>query len=168
MTGEYDLTVVIESPAQVTYVTPGPQGAPGEDGIGLPPGGTTSQALVKINSTNYNAEWTTINKSFVGLNNVDNTSDINKPVSLAVQNAIDSIDTSLTKESFVLSSSDISAKYITLSNAPKKPESVSLFPSGGLQQVNGVDFDVVGSVVSWAGLGLDGFLEENDRIIIHY
>jgi len=57
-------------------------------GFGVPAGGTANQALTKIDSTNYNTQWSTINKSFVGLGNVDNTSDMNKPISTATQNAL--------------------------------------------------------------------------------
>jgi hypothetical protein len=35
--------------------------------------------------------WQTLDKSSVGLSNVDNTSDLNKPVSIATQTAIDNI-----------------------------------------------------------------------------
>lgn len=38
----------------------GPQGNPGAPGQGVPTGGTAGQALVKINATDYNTQWTTI------------------------------------------------------------------------------------------------------------
>jgi len=37
---------------------PGPIGPPG---IGAPPGGTANQVLAKIDSTNYNTQWLTVN-----------------------------------------------------------------------------------------------------------
>lgn len=54
----------------------------------VPTGGTTNQALTKVSSTDYATQWSTIDKTFVGLPNVDNTSDVNKPVSTAVTAAI--------------------------------------------------------------------------------
>jgi len=39
----------------------GPAGAPGAPGVGVPTGGTAGQFLTKIDSTNYNTDWTTIN-----------------------------------------------------------------------------------------------------------
>jgi hypothetical protein len=57
-------------------------------GSGLPNGGTINQALTKNSATNGDAGWQTIDKAFVGLGNVDNTSDINKPISTATQNAL--------------------------------------------------------------------------------
>lgn len=63
----------------------GTQGVPGE---GVAPGGTANQALTKIDGTNYNTQWSTIDKAFVGLGNVDNTSDLNKPISTATQTAL--------------------------------------------------------------------------------
>ena len=39
---------------------PGPAGAqgdPGQDGVGVPAGGTAGQVLAKIDGTDYNTEW---------------------------------------------------------------------------------------------------------------
>jgi hypothetical protein len=55
---------------------------------GLPTGGTTGQALIKSSSTPFAAGWNTLDKTVVGLANVDNTSDVNKPVSTAQNTAI--------------------------------------------------------------------------------
>jgi len=57
-------------------------------GVGVIAGGTTNQALTKINATDYNTQWSTIDKIFVGLSNVDNTADTSKPVSTAQQTAL--------------------------------------------------------------------------------
>jgi len=38
----------------------------GVSGQGVPTGGTANQALTKINGTNYNTQWSTINPAFVG------------------------------------------------------------------------------------------------------
>ena len=61
----------------------GSTGPAGPAGPGLPTGGTTSQVAAKTSSADYATAWTTIDKTFVGLGNVDNTSDVNKPVSTA-------------------------------------------------------------------------------------
>jgi hypothetical protein len=85
-----DITVVI-SPDPTTLIVEIDNGIPGTAGpagIGVPAGGTTGQALTKINSTNYNTHWTTIDKAFVGLSNADNTSDLGKPISTATQTAL--------------------------------------------------------------------------------
>ena len=42
---------------------PGPQGPAGAAGVGVPAGGTAGQFLTKIDGTNYNTDWTTINLS---------------------------------------------------------------------------------------------------------
>ena len=70
------------------------KGLPGNDGTngqGVPTGGTTSQVLQKASNANYDTQWVTMSltKAAVGLGNVDNTSDVNKPVSTATQAAID-------------------------------------------------------------------------------
>lgn len=41
----------------------GPQGPAGAAGVGVPAGGTAGQFLTKIDGTNYNTDWTTINLS---------------------------------------------------------------------------------------------------------
>ena len=84
--------------------------------VPVPVGGTAGQVLAKSSSTDYDTEWTDtytpteidnllddkanladptftgtvsgITKSMVGLGNVDNTSDANKPVSSATQTAL--------------------------------------------------------------------------------
>lgn len=67
-----------------------------------------------------------------------------------------------------LSATDINNKYVTLENEPVNPLSVTLTPSGGPQQINGIDFEVVGLILSWENLGLDSFLEVNDVLVIQY
>ena len=73
----------------VTRGSQGPAGPPGPAGSGTPAGGTTGQALLKASNTDGDTVWTTLTKSLVGLANVDNTSDANKPVS-TLQAAADS------------------------------------------------------------------------------
>jgi len=67
----------------------GATGATGPAGPGVAAGGTANQALTKNSGTDYDTGWDTIDKTWVGLGNVDNTSDANKPVSTAQQTALD-------------------------------------------------------------------------------
>jgi hypothetical protein len=60
-------------------------------GTGLPTGGTLGQLLVKNSGTNGDASWRALTKTDVGLANVDNTSDVNKPVSTAQNTAINAV-----------------------------------------------------------------------------
>jgi hypothetical protein len=83
--------------ALVVQVDNGIPGVPGSPGVGVPVGGTANQALTKIDGTNYNTQWATIDKSFVGLGNVDNTSDLNKPISTATQTALNLKEDSVNK-----------------------------------------------------------------------
>lgn len=62
-------------------------GAAGPPGAGVPAGGTTGQLIRK--TSNGSTEWATPSKSMVDLPNVDNTSDLNKPVSVAMQQALE-------------------------------------------------------------------------------
>jgi hypothetical protein len=69
---------------------------------------------------------------------------------------------------FVISPLNVTEKQITLYPIPNNSSFVTLeFLQGGGQE-NGVDFNVVGGVLSWNGLGLDGFIESGDIIIVKY
>lgn len=72
------------------------------------------------------------------------------------------------KEQFKLTQHDIDNKKVQLSTTPRYPDLVSMTIIGGIDQINDVDFEVIGDYVSWDGLGLDGFLEKHDIIIIQY
>jgi hypothetical protein len=60
----------------------------GGGGGSLPTGGSTNQALLKQSTTDGDADWETLTKTLVGLDQVDNTSDIDKPVSTDVEAAL--------------------------------------------------------------------------------
>lgn len=64
-----------------------PKGDKGDRGDGVPAGGTALQYLRK-DSVGANTEWATLDKGAVGLSNVDNTSDADKPVSIAQSDMI--------------------------------------------------------------------------------
>jgi hypothetical protein len=52
------VTGIITGTLSGSVGVPGPQGAPG---VGVPAGGTAGQFLTKIDGTNYNTDWTTVN-----------------------------------------------------------------------------------------------------------
>lgn len=56
---------------------------------GLPAGGTAGQLLRKNDNVDYSASWYSLTKSDIGLNQVDNTSDADKPISTLTQQALD-------------------------------------------------------------------------------
>lgn len=64
------------------------KGLPGVDGEGVPAGGSTGQVLKKSSAADYATIWGVLSKTDVGLNNVDNTADLDKPVSTAMTTAI--------------------------------------------------------------------------------
>jgi hypothetical protein len=66
----------------------GPQGIQGIPGIGIASGGSIGQVLKKASATDYDTSWLTLDKTAVGLSNVDNTSDLLKPISTATQTAL--------------------------------------------------------------------------------
>jgi len=91
-----DLIPLIVSNGDGTYenvlmeygVVKGTPGSNGSNGVGVPTGGSSGQILKKNSSTDYDTSWGALDKTAVGLGNVDNTSDANKPVSTAVTAAI--------------------------------------------------------------------------------
>jgi hypothetical protein len=60
--GAVEATIGATAPAVLT-IGVGTPGATGPAGPGVPAGGTAGQFLTKINSTNYNTDWTTVNLS---------------------------------------------------------------------------------------------------------
>lgn len=77
-----------------------------------------------------------------------------------------------TVERFTLSATDITNGYIVLTSTPSDASLVRLTVIEGIEQDNGVDFTMLpadgNKRLSWNGLGLDGILEENDKIIVWY
>lgn len=73
---------------------------------------------------------------------------------------------SLVVDIFTLNAGQITAKSVTLSNAPVTPNKTVFDPEGGPIQRYTSDFTISGSTLSWNGLTLDGVLEAGDRLII--
>ena len=71
-------------------------------------------------------------------------------------------------EIITLTNTHISTKQITLAQSPTATESTTFLPEGGILQIYGVDYAVTGNILSWAGLGLDGFLEVGETVVISY
>lgn len=74
----------------------------------------------------------------------------------------------ITTENIVISQNDIDNKMVTLANTPVVPSSVTLMFLDGIHQINGIDYSVSGDELSWDSLGLDGFIELGDTIVIQY
>jgi hypothetical protein len=68
----------------------------------------------------------------------------------------------------ILTTEQINTKKIVLSSVPVFPETASLIPTGGVQQVYGEDYTINGQELSWDSMGLDSFLEEGEEIKILY
>lgn len=67
-----------------------------------------------------------------------------------------------------LTNAEILAKELTLVALPITPGEVELDIVSGVDQNYGTDFTVLGQILSWNSLGLDGILEENDILVISY
>jgi len=97
---EYQNTISIEGGGSIVIQNENPHvisvGVQGPPGVGIATGGTTGQFLQKNSNTNFDTSWVTITKSTVGLGNVDNTSDLNKPISTATQTALNAKQNTIT------------------------------------------------------------------------
>lgn len=108
--------------------------------------------FTKINTLTglINKIKSSLNKETVGLGNVDNTSDINKPVSTAMQTALDGKLSVLTLQSGTYNADDLFESYkntrllfvnnnYTLNNAPFEQ-----FPAGGccIENINFGDWGI--------------------------
>lgn len=124
----------------------------GIPGRGVPAGGDTDDLLFKVSNLNYDTSWKP--RNYYTKAEVDALLDLE-------QNLIKT-------EIITLSSADIANKFLTLAETPVVSDSVTLYPQGGIPQINTIDFSVTGNVLSWSGLGLDGFLEENDVLVVQY
>jgi hypothetical protein len=71
-------------------------------------------------------------------------------------------------EKIQLTQDDINNKYVTLAQTPLVPSAVIIDISGGTSQLNGIDYEIIGNKVSWNELGLDGFLDNTDVLIVQY
>lgn len=71
-------------------------------------------------------------------------------------------------ELITLTQENIDNKSITISRAPLSENFISVEIIGGITQLYGVDYEVAGTTLSWDGLGLDGFVEVGDIIVVNY
>lgn len=123
-------------------------GIPGPAGEGVPAGGDTGQVLAKASGDDYDTEWVDqsggggggavssvfgrtgavtaesgdYTKAQVGLENVDNTSDADKPVSTAQQTALD------LKENFAVGTTGSEISFVTkqVYNSPGSPSTSNI------------------------------------------
>jgi hypothetical protein len=81
---------------------------------------------------------------------------------------LDKTELKIKTESFLLNRENIDNKTIVLSKQPSDYENIIFYPEGGIPQRNQIDFNISLNIVSWEGLGLDGFLEIDDVVQITY
>lgn len=67
-----------------------------------------------------------------------------------------------------LTATDITNKYASIVNTAIEPTKVRVWMVGVGVQLAGVDYQIIGDEIHWNGLGLDGFLEENDILSLYF
>lgn len=134
----------------------GPQGIRGIDGvpgIGLPASGNTGDVLTKASNNDYETTWENIGNRYYTKQEIES---MYGPV-MSSPNTI------------LLTQENIDTKQVTLPFSTVNPTALKLIPEGGIPQVYGVDFEIVGgNVLTWENLGLDNFLEANELLIIQH
>lgn len=102
--GAHDIAKILGSPPSDDYVLVSDQAMSkgvswqsktSLQGVGVPAGGTAGQVLQKSSAANYATGWQTLNKTDIGLGQVDDTADVDKPVSSAMQTALDGKEASI-------------------------------------------------------------------------
>lgn len=92
-------------------------GAKGDPGEGVPTGGEPLQ-VVRKNVAGTDTEWVTPTKSMVGLSNVDNTADVDKPISTATQSALDGKASATALTNGLSGKADLSDGKVPVSQLP--------------------------------------------------
>lgn len=72
------------------------------------------------------------------------------------------------QEVITITADMVADKFLMLQDTPSSTSSVQIFPQGGPMQIQGIDYSVIDNLIVWNFLGLDGFLEEGDKLIIYY
>lgn len=63
---------------------------------------------------------------------------------------------------------DVINKYIILPYPPLDTSSVIVTPGGGIPQINGIDYQIIGDRLYWGDMGLDGFIEKDDVLMVQH
>lgn len=72
-------------------------------------------------------------------------------------------------EVIILNLENINTKSFTVDGNIKEPSLTKIYPDGGPVQFYNLDFIVIQpNTIIWENLGLDGILENGDKIIIEY
>lgn len=71
-------------------------------------------------------------------------------------------------ESLIITTEDMTNKYVTLMHTPLVPANVELTVIGGVDQDYDIDYIVVSNRLEWSGYTLDGLLAAGDVLKINY
>lgn len=93
----------------------------GDGNLHVPATGTSNSGKVlKAGSTAGSISWGSLSKSDVGLGNVDNTSDANKPISTATQTALDAKQNTITGAATTITGNNLTASRALVSDSSGK------------------------------------------------
>ena len=63
---------------------------------------------------------------------------------------------------------DISSKSVTLPNTPLATNTAMIIPANGIPQLQGVDFNITGNILSWSGMPYEAVAAAGDQVKIIY
>ena len=89
-------------------------------------------------------------------------------MALLTPGVVVSSDSNVATEIPTLSAAQAASKSVILAKAPTSPAKVVMSIVSGTSQINGPDFSVTGTLLSWNGLALETVLEENDTFVVQY
>lgn len=93
----------------------------GDGNLHIPATGTTNSGKVlKAGATAGSAAWGTLSKSDVGLGNVDNTADADKPISTATQTALNAKQNTITGAATTITGNNLTASRALVSDSSGK------------------------------------------------
>lgn len=69
---------------------------------------------------------------------------------------------------YELNATNISSKSITLPEVPLPTSTALIMPENGIPQLQDVDFEVTGNVLSWSGMPYELVAQEGDNIKVMY
>lgn len=78
------------------------------------------------------------------------------------------VESAIAPDIINVSATDILNKSVTLSRTPILPQAVTVFIVGGPEQLFGIDYTISGNILSWNGLGFDGFIDDTDTLVVRY
>ena len=149
--GTHDIAKILGTPSSSGKVLVSHSGAANgvvwQDNVAVPAGGTAGQVLQKASEDDHDVAWASVGKASVGLANVDNTADADKPLSGAAYTALGT-----------------KADKTTLTSELLKKPNIDPRDSGISRSHVCIDIDTVAAPNAASSLAIPTYVPANDEI----